>query len=82
MHILRNTALYNKELIKLDFSAFSYNVIKTKSHHNKNPNIFVFNMFDLKCFLIPIYHVKALHENCSIMIAQRCTASCRFYCPK
>ena len=33
--------------------AFSYNVIKIKNHHNKNPNIFAFDMFDLECSLRP-----------------------------
>ena len=45
MHIKANTALYNKELIKLVLVllscqyAFSNNVEKNWKNHNKNPNI-------------------------------------------
>ena len=55
MHILRNTALYNKQLIKLGFSAtlLLYNVIKICIHHNKNPNLFALYIFGPKCCLRP-----------------------------
>ena len=33
--------------------AFSYNVMKIKNHHNKNPDIFAFHIFGLKCCLHP-----------------------------
>ena len=46
-----HSALYTKELLKLGFSAtlmfdaVSYNVMKIKNHHNKNPNIFALYIY-------------------------------------
>ena len=42
--------------------------MKTKNNHNKNPNIFAFDMFGLKFCFIPIYLVKAVQDNISYLI--------------
>ena len=51
MYILRNTELYNKELIKLGFCAnpmlvciFVY-AMKIENRHNKIPNIFALHIY-------------------------------------
>ena len=63
MHIKRNIALYNKELIKLSFSAtlfrpFSYNNIKIKNHHYKTLNISSLYILGLNVTFIPRCIVK------------------------
>ena len=39
--------------------------MKIKNHHDKNPNIFAFDMFGLNAVFIPIYHVKAVQGDIS-----------------
>ena len=60
-------------LCYFNVSAVSHNVMKIRNHYNKNPNIFAFFIFGLKCFFIPLCHVKAVQDGIS-------SKTVRYYC--